>query len=77
MTGHMGSGAGAAESIYAIMAMRSGTVPPTINYEAGDEDCGLTIVAGTAQQRQVDIALNINQGIGGQTTALIFKKIEA
>jgi 3-oxoacyl-[acyl-carrier-protein] synthase II len=77
MTGHMGSGAGAAESIYAVLAMRSGTVPPTINYEAGDQDCGLTIVAGMAQQRQVDIALNINQGIGGQTTALIFKKIEA
>ena len=57
------------------MAMRSGMVPPTINYEAGDEDCGLSIVAGAAQQRQVDIALNINQGIGGQTTALIFKKI--
>jgi 3-oxoacyl-[acyl-carrier-protein] synthase II len=74
MTGHMGSGAGAAESIYAIMAMRTGMLPPTINYEAGDEDCGLAIVAGAAQQRRVDIALNINQGIGGQTTALIFKK---
>jgi len=75
MTGHMGSGAGAAESIYSIMAMRSGILPPTINCDNPDADCGLNIVAGKAQQRQVDVALNINQGIGGQTTALVFKKI--
>jgi len=75
MTGHMGSGAGAAESIYSIMTMRSGILPPTINCDNPDADCGLNIVAGMAQQRQVDVALNINQGIGGQTTALVFKKI--
>ena len=77
MTGHMGSGAGAAESIYSIMAMRSGLLPPTINFENPDADCGLNIVAGAAQKLQVDVALNINQGIGGQTTALVFKKVEA
>jgi len=75
MTGHMGSGAGAAESIYSIMAMRSGILPPAINCDNPDAGCGLNIVAGTAQQLQVDVALNINQGIGGQTTALVFKKI--
>ena len=75
MTGHIGAGAGAAESIYCLMAMRSGMLPPTINYEAGDEGCELAIVAGAARKQRVDMALNINQGIGGQTTALIFKKL--
>ncbi len=75
MTGHIGSGAGAAESIYCLMAMRSSMLPPTINYETGDDDCPLAIVAGAAQQCRVDVALNINQGIGGQATALVFKKI--
>lgn len=75
MTGHIGAGAGAVESIYCLMAMQSGMLPPTLNYEAGDDDCPLAIVAGAAQQRRVDVALNINQGIGGQTTALVFKKL--
>jgi 3-oxoacyl-[acyl-carrier-protein] synthase II len=55
--------------------MRSGMVPPTINCDNPDADCSLNIVAGMAQKLRVDVALNINQGIGGQTTALVFKKI--
>jgi 3-oxoacyl-(acyl-carrier-protein) synthase len=49
-------------------------MPPTINYNNPDDDCKLNIVANTPVEKKIDIAVNINQGIGGQSTALIFKK---
>ncbi|MBI3964043.1 MAG: beta-ketoacyl-ACP synthase II, partial [Chloroflexi bacterium] len=33
MTGHMLGGAAAVESVYCLMALRHGVIPPTINYE--------------------------------------------
>ena len=75
MTGQMGAGGGAAESIFAVMAMRSAVAPPTLGYAAGDDGCALDIVAGAPRKLRIDTALKISQGIGGQTTALIFKKI--
>jgi len=74
MTGHMGSGSSAAEAIYAIMAMTHNTVPPTLNCESTDDDCKLNIVTGVPLEKDIRFALNINQGIGGQSTALVFKK---
>jgi 3-oxoacyl-(acyl-carrier-protein) synthase len=74
VTGHMGSGAGAAESVYSVMAINNDIMPPTINYNNPDDDCKLNIVANTPVEKKIDIAVNINQGIGGQSTALIFKK---
>jgi 3-oxoacyl-[acyl-carrier-protein] synthase II len=70
----MGSGAGAAESVYSVMAINNDIMPPTINYNNPDDDCKLNIVANTPVEKKIDIAVNINQGIGGQSTALIFKK---
>lgn len=75
MTGHMGTGAGAAESIYSIMAITHSMMPPTINYNNPDPDCPLHIIAKSPRENTIQCALNINQGIGGQSTALIFKKI--
>jgi len=74
MTGHMGSGSGPAEAIYSIMAINNGVLPPTIHYDNPDDDCQLNLVANTPVEQQIDTALTINQGIGGQSTALIFKK---
>lgn len=76
LTGHMGSGAGAAESVYCIMTIGTGLLPPTLNYETADPECSLQIVGRAPQQKNVSIALNINQGIGGQCTALLFKKCD-
>ncbi|MEI6125287.1 MAG: beta-ketoacyl-[acyl-carrier-protein] synthase family protein [Pseudomonadota bacterium] len=74
MTGHMGSGAGGAEAIYAVMAMNSGLIPPTLNYDTPDPDCPLNIGAHAPREQKIHAALTINQGLGGQSTALIFKK---
>lgn len=75
MTGHMGAGAGAAESAYCLLAMQNGMLPATPNFEQGDPEGGLSLIAGAALKKPIRTALNINQGIGGQATALVFKKM--
>ena len=42
MTGHLLGGAGAIESVAAILALRDGVAPPTINLEDPDDDGGLS-----------------------------------
>ena len=41
MTGHMLGAAGAVESIFTVLALRCGVLPPTINYEHPDPSCDL------------------------------------
>jgi 3-oxoacyl-[acyl-carrier-protein] synthase II len=74
MTGHLGSASGAIESVYAVLALCQGLLPPTINYEHPDPDCALDLVLHQPREKQIAAALSINQGIGGQCTALMFKK---
>jgi 3-oxoacyl-[acyl-carrier-protein] synthase II len=74
MTGHLGSASGAIESVYAVQALGYGLLPPTINYANPDPDCPLDLVVQQPREKQIQAALSINQGIGGQCTALIFKK---
>ncbi len=75
MTGHLGSASGAVEAVYTVLALQRGTLPPTINYKNPDPDCPLNVVAETPQELPIETALSINQGIGGQCTALVFKKV--
>ncbi len=74
MTGHMGTGTSAVESIYTALAVTRGVLPPTLNYTEPDSSCALQIVANQPVEKKISSALNINQGIGGQCTALVFKK---
>ena len=43
MIGHLLGGAGAVESVAAILALREKVVPPTINLDDPDDDAGLSI----------------------------------
>jgi 3-oxoacyl-[acyl-carrier-protein] synthase II len=74
ISGHMGAGAGAAEAVYSVMAITNGILPPTLNYNNPDDECNLNLVAGQPLEKKITYAMSINQGIGGQSTALIFKK---
>ena len=72
MTGHLLGAAGAIESIACIMALKSGVLPPTINYENPDPDCDLDYVPNEARRVQVNYALNNSFGFGGHNVALVF-----
>jgi 3-oxoacyl-[acyl-carrier-protein] synthase II len=76
MTGHLLGGAGAVESVAAILALREGVAPPTINLEDPDDDAGLHIATEPTKLRPRSSApmavLNNSFGFGGHNVALAF-----
>ena len=76
MTGHLLGGAGAVESVAAILALRDRVAPPTINLEDPDDDAGLTISVKPQQLTQRGdgpmAVLNNSFGFGGANVALTF-----
>jgi len=75
MTGHLLGAAGAVEAIFAIMALREGVVPPTINLENPSEGCNLDYVAGQAREAKLDHVLSNSFGFGGTNGTLIFSRV--
>lgn len=75
VTGHLLGAAGGVEAIFAIMALRDQVAPPTINLQQPDEACeGLNLVANTAQERKLEVALSNSFGFGGTNGTLVFKR---
>ncbi len=74
--GHLLGGAGAAESIFCLLAMRDGVVPPTLNLEDPCEGAeGMNLVPLQAQQREVNAVLNNSFGFGGTNATLVMRKV--
>jgi 3-oxoacyl-[acyl-carrier-protein] synthase II len=76
MTGHLLGGAGAVESVAAILALRDKVAPPTINLEDPDDTAGLTISPEPLELRPRGAGpmavLNNSFGFGGANVALVF-----
>ena len=76
ITGHVGAASGAIELIICTMAINKGVVPPTINLENPDPECDLDYCPLKAREKKINAALSLNQGFGGQNSALIVKRFE-
>ncbi len=76
MTGHLLGGAGGVESIFTILTICNGIMPPTINYETPDPECDLDYVPNQARNGSVRVALSNSFGFGGTNAVLAFKKFE-
>lgn len=78
MTGHLLGAAGAIESIAAILAIKYGIVPPTINHSTPDPEINseLNLTLNKAQERKVKVALSNTFGFGGHNASVAFKAIE-
>jgi 3-oxoacyl-(acyl-carrier-protein) synthase len=76
MHGHLMGGAGALEAIAAVQAVRTGVIPPTINYEVPDPECDLDYVPNEARQADVRVALSNSVGLGGHNASVIFRRFE-
>jgi len=76
MTGHLLGGAGAVESVAAILALRERIVPPTINLEDPDDSAGIQIATEPTKLQPRGSApmavLNNSFGFGGHNVALAF-----
>jgi len=77
MTGHLLGAAGAIEAIASIMSIQKNIVPPTINLHTQDEaiDPKINFTFGTAQKREVKVALSNTFGFGGHNACVIFREI--
>ena len=73
MIGHLACAAGAAEAVAAVMTIRDGIIPPTINYETPDPECDLDYVPNEARHQSVNTCLTNSFGMGGQNCCLIIK----
>ena len=73
-TGHLLGAAGAIESIFSILAIRDGVVPPTLNLENPSRVSAIDRVAKEAQERRVDVALSNSFGFGGTNASILFRR---
>ena len=74
MTGHLLGGAGGIEAIAAALAIHSGVLPPTINYDNPDPDCDLDYIPNVARNQQVDVSVSNNSGFGGHNAVIVMKR---
>lgn len=72
--GHLVAAAGAVELIVTVKALRSGLIPPTINYEHEDPDCDLDYVPNRARRARIDVALSNSFAFGGHNASLVVRR---
>ncbi len=74
MIGHLACAAGAVEAIAAVMTVKEGIIPPTINYETPDPECDLDYVPNIARRQTVNVCLSNSFGMGGQNCCIVLKR---
>ncbi len=74
MIGHLACAAGAVEAIAAVMTIKEGIIPPTINYATPDPECDLDFVPNVARRQKVNICLSNSFGMGGQNCCVVIKR---
>ncbi|MSU22887.1 MAG: beta-ketoacyl-[acyl-carrier-protein] synthase II [Opitutus sp.] len=78
MTGHLLGGAGAMGVFSAVLAIRDGVVPPTINLENIDPACGdlgLNFTPNVAVKKTVRAALANSFGFGGTNASIVVSRV--
>ncbi len=71
MIGHTLTAAGAVEAIFTLLALQTGVLPPTINYDIPDPALPVDCVPNVARSVQVRHAISNSFGFGGQNVCLV------
>ena len=76
MTGHLLGGAGAVESVFTIMGLKEGLIPPTINLNNQDPEINVRVVMNEPLKLSngANFALNNSFGFGGHNVCIAFSK---
>lgn len=75
MTGHLLGAAGGLEAAVCALSIARGIVPPTINLDDVDPECGgLDLVPHEARERSIDVAVSNSFGFGGTNASLVLKR---
>lgn len=73
--GHCLGAAGGIEAVTAVMAMRDGIIPPSINHVTDDPACDLDIVPNEARKAELTTVMSNSFGFGGTNGVVIFRKV--
>ena len=76
VTGHLLGVAGGIESVFSLLTIKHGVIPPTMNYETPDPECDLDYVPNVARKSPVRTAMSNSFGFGGTNASLIFAAYE-
>ena len=77
MIGHTLGAAGAMSALAAVLAIRDGVIPPTINYTTPDPACDLDYVPNEARHTALDVVIANGFGFGGQNAVAVFRRYAA
>ncbi len=76
MTGHLMGSSGALEALFCVKILKTGMIPPTINYEVPDDVCDLDYVPNEARQADMEYVMSNSFGFGGHNATIILKRIQ-
>lgn len=74
MIGHALGASGAIESVAAVISLRDGFIPPTINLHERDSDCDLDYVSEGPRKAVINVILKNSFAFGGQNACLVFRR---
>ena len=73
-TGHGLGAAGGIEAVLIAMAIDTGIIPPTINYDNPDPICDLNYAPNTPVEREINVAMSSSLGFGGHNAVIAMRK---
>lgn len=74
MLGHTMGAASALEAITCALTVANDLIPPTINHETNDPECGVDCVPNVHRKQRVDVALNNSYAFGGNNACVVIRK---
>ena len=77
LVGHTLGAAGAIAGVATVLAIHTGQIHPTANYDEPDPACALRGLSGSVQERKVKAALLNAFGFGSNNAAVVIKRYAA
>jgi minimal PKS chain-length factor (CLF/KS beta) len=75
MVGRLYAGGASLDAAAALLSIRDGVIPPTINLDKPAKGCNLDFVTGEARKADVGTALVAARGYGGFNSALVLRRV--
>lgn len=75
-TGHCLGAAGGIEAVLSVLALKHDFIPPTLNYQAKDEECDLNVVPNIGVKKDLHYVMSNSLGFGGHNASIIFKEYD-
>ena len=71
--GHLIAAAGAVEAVAAMLSLRDGLIPPTVNHERAEPELAIDVVAGECRKLAAAPVVSNSFGFGGHNASLVLK----